>query len=71
MSSADVIIHCASKVHCFDKSKNDLYEYRKVNVIGTKNLAKYAIKNGVKRFIFISSIKVVQPMENFLKLFQK
>ncbi len=58
LSGADVIIHCASKVHCFDKSKNDLDEYRKVNVMGTKNLAKYAIKNGVKRFIFISSIKV-------------
>ena len=35
-----------------------LGEYRRVNVDGTLNLARQAGAAGVKRFIFISSIKV-------------
>jgi len=35
-----------------------LAEYRRVNVDGTLNLARYAVEAGVKRFVFISSIKV-------------
>jgi nucleoside-diphosphate-sugar epimerase len=41
-----------------DSSLDPLYEFRKVNVEGTLNLARQAVENGVKRFIFISSIKV-------------
>lgn len=35
-----------------------LAEYRRVNVEGTLNLAWQAVKAGVKRFVYISSIKV-------------
>jgi UDP-glucose 4-epimerase len=53
------IIHCAGRVHIFnDKSTDSLQKYREVNTEGTLNLAKQAVKAGVKRFIFISSIKV-------------
>src|SRR5690606_17215019 len=41
-----------------DMSTNPLEEFRKVNVEGSINLAKMAAKSGVRRFIFISSIKV-------------
>ena len=55
----DVVIHTAARVHVMDdKSVDTLTEFRKVNVEGTLNLARQAIKAGVKRFIFISSIKV-------------
>ncbi|OYQ77607.1 hypothetical protein B9T12_06490 [Wohlfahrtiimonas chitiniclastica] len=55
----DTIIHCAAKVHVMnDTSMDPLTEFRKVNVDGTLKLAQEAIKNGVRRFIFISSIKV-------------
>ena len=55
----DVVIHSAARVHIMDdKSADPLTEFRKVNVEGTLNLARQAIKAGVKRFIFISSIKV-------------
>lgn len=55
----DVAIHCAARVHVMDdKSADPLTEFRKVNVEGTINLAKLAAKSGVKRFIFLSSIKV-------------
>ena len=54
-----VVIHLAARVHVMnDASADPLAEFRKVNVEGTLNLAKQAAKAGVKRFIFISSIKV-------------
>ena len=57
--SVDVIIHCAARVHIMDDaSNNPLDDYREVNTKGTLNLAKQAVEAGVKRFIFISTIKV-------------
>jgi nucleoside-diphosphate-sugar epimerase len=41
-----------------DTSENPLEAFREVNVRGTLNLAQQAAEAGVKRFIFISSIKV-------------
>jgi nucleoside-diphosphate-sugar epimerase len=53
------IIHLAARVHVMhDDVANALELYRKVNVEGTLNLAMQAAAAGVKRFIFISSIKV-------------
>ena len=54
-----VVIHLAARVHVMKESAADaLSAYRKVNVEGTLNLAQQAVQAGVKRFIFISSIKV-------------
>ncbi|MDN3649321.1 SDR family oxidoreductase [Reinekea marina] len=59
LADVDTIIHCAARAHLMnDESVNPLAEYRKVNVEGSANLAKQAIAAGVKRFIFISSVKV-------------
>ncbi|EHH3081939.1 SDR family oxidoreductase [Vibrio vulnificus] len=53
------VIHCAARVHIMDDVEVEPLEaYREVNVRGTINLAKQAVENGVKRFIFVSSIKV-------------
>lgn len=55
----DVVIHSAARVHVMhDTSTDPLADFRKVNVEGTLNLARQAAAVGVKRFIFISSIKV-------------
>lgn len=55
----DVVIHCAARVHVMNDAVSDpLDAFRDVNVLGTMNLANAAAKAGVKRFIFISSIKV-------------
>lgn len=59
LSNIDVVIHTVARVHMMkDSSANPLNDYRKINVEGTLNLARQAVKSGVKRFIFISSIKV-------------
>lgn len=55
----DTVIHCAARVHVMnDKDSNPLDAFRAVNTNGTLNLAQQAANAGVKRFIFISSIKV-------------
>lgn len=59
LAGVDVLVHCAARVHVMsDASSDPLSEYRKVNVEGTLRLAEQAASAGVKRFIFISSIKV-------------
>ncbi|SDH17048.1 Nucleoside-diphosphate-sugar epimerase [Pseudomonas benzenivorans] len=59
LADISVFVHCAARVHIMhDKSADPLSEFRKVNVDGTLNLARQAAAAGVRRFIFISSIKV-------------
>ncbi|MDA3834763.1 MAG: SDR family oxidoreductase [Spirochaetales bacterium] len=59
LQGIDVVVHAAARVHIMDDTSVDpLTEFRKVNVEGTLNLARQAATAGVKRFIFISSIKV-------------
>ncbi len=54
-----VIVHTAARVHVMNDVTNDpLTEFRRVNVLGTLNLARQAVDAGVRRFVFISSIKV-------------
>ena len=55
----DVVIHCAARVHVMnDDAADPLAEFRKVNRFGSVALARSAAEQGVKRFIFLSSIKV-------------
>lgn len=59
LSDVKTVIHSAARVHVMnDLSADPLVEFRKVNVEGTLNLARQAAAAGVRRFIFISSIKV-------------
>jgi UDP-N-acetyl-alpha-D-quinovosamine dehydrogenase len=57
--SADAVIHLAGRAHVMRETvAAPLDEFRKVNVGGTANLASLAAQQGVKRFIYMSSIKV-------------
>ena len=59
LSGVVAVIHLAARVHVMqEKAANPLDEFRKVNVAGTEHLARSAAANGVKRLIFVSSIKV-------------
>ncbi|MEB0047246.1 MULTISPECIES: SDR family oxidoreductase [unclassified Pseudomonas] len=59
LDDVQVVIHAAARVHVMNEVAVDaLTEFRKVNVQGTLKLAQRAAESGVKRFIFISSIKV-------------
>jgi nucleoside-diphosphate-sugar epimerase len=55
----DTVVHLAARVHVMnDAAQDPLYEYRLINVQGTLNLARQAAAAGVRRFVFVSSIKV-------------
>jgi UDP-glucose 4-epimerase len=59
VSEIDVLVHTAARVHVLNEAAVDpLTEFRRVNVEGTLCLARQAVAAGVRRFVFISSIKV-------------
>ena len=59
LAGNEIVIHSAARAHIMKDSVADpLAEYRRVNVGGSLNLARQAIDAGIRRFIFISSIKV-------------
>lgn len=59
LSGVDIVVHTAARVHVMrDSAVNPLAEFRRVNVAGTLNLARQAAAAGVRRFVFVSSIKV-------------
>jgi nucleoside-diphosphate-sugar epimerase len=59
LNDVDVIIHLAARVHVVtEHSVNPLTEFRKVNMDGTRRLADFAAKTGVKRLVYVSSIGV-------------
>ena len=53
------LVHLAARVHVMNDAAHDpLAAFRAANVILAENLARQAAASGVKRFVFISSIKV-------------
>lgn len=59
LGGINTVVHAAARTHIMeDEGDESLAEYQKVNVAGSENLARQAAVAGVKRFIFISSIKV-------------
>ncbi len=59
LDGSEVVIHLAARAHVArETSANVLAEYRRVNVAPTERLARVAAASGVKRFVFMSSVKV-------------
>ncbi len=59
LQNTDVVVHLAARAHVMKEASADpLAEYRKTNVDGTLNLARQAANAGIRRFVFISSVKV-------------
>lgn len=59
LRGVESVVHTAARVHVMNEQAADpLGAFRRVNVDGTVRLARQAAEAGVKRFVFISSIKV-------------
>lgn len=59
LSGVDTVVHLAGRTHIMNESAPDpLSEFRKINVDGTERLARSTAVLGVRRLIFISSVKV-------------
>lgn len=57
LSGVDVVVHLAGKAHDLSGSST-LDDYRLINTVGTINLAEQAVKAGIQKFIFVSTIGV-------------
>ena len=65
----DVVVHLAARVHVMGEGSEALERYRAVNTAATLNLARACKRSGVRRFVFVSSVKVLgegrdQPYED-------
>jgi nucleoside-diphosphate-sugar epimerase len=59
LRGVDAVIHLAARVHVMKETAADpLAEFLKVNLHGTANLARQAARAGVKRLVYVSSVKV-------------
>lgn len=59
LEGCDTLVHTAARVHLTREAASDsLRAFRSVNVEGTLNLARQAAAAGVRRFVFISSLKI-------------
>ena len=59
LQGVDVVIHLAARVHVMKEfSRDPLADFRAVNTAGTESLAKLAATKGVRRIVYLSSIKV-------------
>ena len=57
LNGYDCIVHCAGRAHVMNKNE-DLDVYHLVNTEGTRRLAEQAAAVGVKKFVYLSSVKV-------------
>jgi nucleoside-diphosphate-sugar epimerase len=59
LQGVNTVVHCAGRAHMLkDTAVDPLTAFRTVNVAGTLNLARQAVKAGVTRFVFVSSVGV-------------
>ena len=58
LAQIDCVVHLAAHVHVMNPTANDRAEFERINVLGTERLARGCAAVGVKRFIYLSSIKV-------------
>jgi UDP-glucose 4-epimerase len=59
LADVDTVIHCAAYVHQSQASNHQQFrDYFRVNRDGTLRLAQEAVRLGIRRFIFLSTIKV-------------
>lgn len=59
LADVDAVVHLAARVHVMrETAKDPLEEFRTANVDATLNLARQAASAGIRRFVFVSTIKV-------------
>lgn len=59
LAGVEAVAHLAARVHVMDEGERaPLAAYRRVNALGTRRLAEAAAAAGVKRLLFLSTVKV-------------
>ncbi|MBM4229777.1 MAG: SDR family oxidoreductase [Gammaproteobacteria bacterium] len=58
LEGVEVVVHCAARAHVMhERARDPLPLYRAVNVEGTRRLAEQAARYGVRRIVYLSSVK--------------
>lgn len=71
-TKAEVVIHLAAKVHDMSKDQQlKLAEYRAINAGLTEQVARQAVKAGIKKMVFVSTIKVNGESTNEVGAFRE
>ncbi len=63
VSGCDAIVHLAAKVHAIDDSGSE-EDYEAINVEGTRHILDAAVRSGVNRIVFASSVKIFGEVTN-------
>lgn len=58
LEGVDVVVHAAARAHVLKETQENAKLYAETNARGTQCLARAAAQAGVRRFVFLSSIKV-------------
>jgi UDP-4-keto-D-QuiNAc 4-reductase len=58
LDGVECVVHCAARAHISGDQQGERHLYMEANAIGTERLAKACLAAGVRRFVFLSSIKV-------------
>jgi UDP-N-acetyl-alpha-D-quinovosamine dehydrogenase len=58
LAGIECVVHLAARVLVMKPTAADRIEFERTNVLGTERLARTAASVGVKRFVYLSSIKV-------------
>ena len=70
LAGIEVVVHVAARAHVMNETSPEFLDlYREVNTLATLRLAEQAASSGVKRFVFISSVKVLGESNEFAKPF--
>ena len=65
MDGVDAVVHLAARVHVLKETEADAAKaFQRLNVDVTRDLARAAARNGVRRFVFLSSVKVNGEISN-------
>ncbi len=57
LEGVDAVFHLAGKAHALSERRQDEDEYFRINTAATEKLLKAAQRAGVRRFVYISSVK--------------
>jgi nucleoside-diphosphate-sugar epimerase len=58
LDGVDCVVHCAARAHLLGDQGGQQHLYMEANAMGTERLAKACVAAGVRRFIYLSSVKV-------------
>jgi UDP-glucose 4-epimerase len=61
LHGVDTVVHLAAKVHAVPKTLEDAASFFRVNVEGTRNVLGAAVRMGVRKFLFVSTVAVLAP----------